>query len=115
MRAFVYQSETGETEGANGFFLVGPDGITDHGSPSAGLHDVTPADADLPAGPCRSLLVTVAGNLAIKCSDGSEPTAFPVVAGQTIPTSVIRVKAATTATVKAFYGYAPVPAGSEEG
>lgn len=109
MRAPTYENETGAREDANGFFLVGPSGIADHGSPAAGLHDVTPANADLPGGPCRSLLVTAAGNLAIKCVDGSEPTAFPVVAGQTIPVGVIQVKTGTTAIVKAFYGYAPAP------
>ncbi len=75
-------------------------------SPASGLVDVTPGAADLPGGACRSLLVTVDGMLDITCADGSTPAAFPVVAGQIIPVSVIKVEAGTTATVKAFYGFA---------
>ena len=74
-------------------------------APAAGMVDVAPGAADLPGGACRGLLVTVDGNLDITCSDGSVPSVFPVVAGQIIPISVIKVKAGTTATVKAFYGF----------
>lgn len=71
--------------------------------PAMGLKDVTPGAADLTNGVCRGLLVTIAGNLEITTSDGSTPTAFPVVVGQTINVQVLKVTAGTTATVKAIY------------
>lgn len=65
------------------------------------LRDVTKSDStELDA---AGLLVTVAGDLTIETWGGGTPTAFPVAAGQIIPCRVRKVKAATTATVKAGY------------
>lgn len=69
--------------------------------PGDDLRDVTPSDTTVVN--AKALLVTVPGDLTITTYGGGAPTAFPVVAGQIIPVRVRLVKAATTATVKAFF------------
>lgn len=76
-------------------------------SPARSIRAVTPNNgADLPSGPCKSLMVLEGGNLQIvaaKDADGSHVT-IPVSAGWIVPVVVRRVMAAnTTATVLALY------------
>jgi len=68
-------------------------------TPVTGVKAVTPADGtDLPNGPCRGLMATVAGNIAVYTKDGDEVT-LPVNANTIYPFSVGRVlSTGTTAT-----------------
>jgi len=77
----------------------------DISAPARRVRAVTPNDAaDLPDGPCRSLFVTVAGNVAIIAKDDSAAVTIAVGAGQVLPVEVRRVNATnTTATAIALY------------
>ncbi len=75
-----------------------PAPIEDQGAKQ--LRAVTPADADLPSGPCRALWVGGLGNLSLIATDDTTAVTITAVpAGTIIPIKCKRVAAATTATL----------------
>ncbi len=66
-------------------------------NPATRVIGVTPADADLPGGMCRSLLVGGAGLANIMDAEGNIVTGVPLVAGYN-PIAVRQVRASTAAT-----------------
>lgn len=70
-------------------------------SPANRHYAVTPADEDLPIRP-RALYVNDGGDLVLRDTGGVDVT-YTVEAGQIIPLRPIQVRAATTATVIAWY------------
>lgn len=66
-------------------------------SPSRYFVGVTKADADLPDGPCRALLVGSAGTANIKDYEGNIRTDVPLVAGYN-PLSCKQIRTGGTAT-----------------
>jgi len=66
-------------------------------APSRKFAPVTKADADLPGGPCRGLLVGTAGTANLGEQDGTVRTNVPLVAGYN-PLTVQQVRTGGTAT-----------------
>lgn len=65
------------------------------------LFDITPSPSLLST-VAHGLYVAESGDLAIEDSRGNTPTLFAVTAGQTIPVTIYKVLAATTAVVKGY-------------
>lgn len=70
-------------------------------SPGFRHYAVTPADADLPIRP-RALWVDADGTAILRDETGVDVT-YDVIAGQIIPFRAVQVRAASTATLVAWY------------
>lgn len=66
-------------------------------APAVSVVSITPADADL-ADDLRGFYVGGAGNVVVRCPDGSTATFTAVPVGQFIPVLCRQIRAATTAT-----------------